>query len=422
MEAVFRLEPEVVYGINVVWKKMRRAFLAILPLVCVAHADGQELRVLALNVSRSSTHPPFVGAGYCVTQLNLGGAIEYRCYLHGHHFLSVINDGGAFVLRPHPGVDANGWGSSIYLQPFLAGPGVELARAEVDAVVPAGNGVLVSASGAVCAPFGMTYGTWQSSLLFRYDPTNKLVSGTGMYSIALSGPLPSAPGDLNVYKLASNFLTNVPVLSGGYGNTGDMSTVWVVGSNSVGPIAFEWDPVRLPAHCPSEQFSRVSVTVVGQYNEVDTAAQGFCPIQAACKPTVGIELASLTPDVPLIFCGFYALSEATNFAADNVGVNAVVLRTANQTNFVFEVGIHSAALPYDGAGVDAALKAVCTAAVPELAVFYAPTVNAPFRRLVGWLPGAGSNIYYGRVSVPFGPEYGGMYKEGYFRVALSPCR
>ncbi len=40
---------------------------------------------------------------------------------------------------------------------------------------------------------------------------------------------------------------------------------------------------------------------------------GKCPIQAADKPTLSVDLASHQPGLPLRLCGFYTIAEAQNF-------------------------------------------------------------------------------------------------------------
>jgi len=67
-------------------------------------------------------------------------------------------------------------------------------------------------------------------------------------------PLSATSGDLNLYKLASNLMTNVPVLSGGMTNTGDMSGNFINGSNSTRQIVLDWDPPSQPANCPTDDF------------------------------------------------------------------------------------------------------------------------------------------------------------------------
>ena len=77
--------------------------------------------------------------------------IEYRLYFQqdwkDQHFMSVISDGGAFATRPHPGVDPNGWGTTVYLQPFL--PGAEMKHTNIGKVAAKPDKITVAARGLV---------------------------------------------------------------------------------------------------------------------------------------------------------------------------------------------------------------------------------------------------------------------------------
>lgn len=385
--------------------------------------------ITAFAVVPTQSHPAFGGAGYVVTQTTTNNTTEYRCYLHGHHFLSLISTNGTFDLRPHPGVDRNGWGSSLYLQPFLSVENVELSHTIISIelshtiisnVLATPAGISITATGGVSGTNLTTYGTWNCALFFSYDPTNKEVTGNGSYFVTLAGPLSATTGDLDLYKFASNLLTNVPVLSGGLTNTGDMSVCLINGSNSTRQIALNWDPLTLPATSPTDDFDFLSVTVIGNYNQVDTAAQGKCPIQAAYKPTMTVDVTSHQPGLPLRFCGIFTTTEAQNFAADNIGINALIKNLTAVTNYAFDVAIQSAALPQDGVGIDATLTATFPTNTNAVAVFYTPALPGQFTRLVGSLPWISPNTYQGTVGVPYPPTIGPLPAQGFFRVAL-PC-
>jgi len=395
------------------------SLMLLLFLAAPGHAQSPP-RITAFSVVPTQSHPAFTGAGYAVTQTNSSGTTEYRCYLNGHHFLSLISTSGTFDLRPHPGVDRNGWGSSLYLQPFLSVANVALGHTIISNVVATSTGVLITAAGGVSATNLTTYGTWNCALNFSYNPTNKAVAGSGSYSVTLAAPLSATTGDLNLYKLASNLMTNVPVLSGGMTNTGDMSGNLINGSNSTRQIVLNWDPPSQPANCSTDDFDWQSVTVIGNYNQVDTAAQGECPIQSAYKPTLTVNLTSHQLGLPLRFCGFYTTAEAQNFAADNIGINAIIAKSVTGTNFAFDVAFQSTALPQDGIGVDATLTATFPTNTSEVAVFYSSSLPGQFNRLVGSLPWISSKTYQGTVGVPFPPTGGPSPAQGFFRVTL-PC-
>ena len=107
--------------------------------------------ITAFAVVPTQQHPSFTGVGYAVVQTNIDGATEYQCFLNGHHFLSLISTNGAVALRPHPGVDRNGWGSSLYLQSFLSPSNVVLGHAFVSGVTTGLTGIEITAAGAVSA-------------------------------------------------------------------------------------------------------------------------------------------------------------------------------------------------------------------------------------------------------------------------------
>ncbi len=376
--------------------------------------------ITAFAVVPTQSHPAFVGAGYAVAQTITNNTTEYRCYLHGHHFLSLISTNGTFDLRPHPGVDRNGWGSSLYLQPFLSVSNVELSHTIISNVLATPDGVSTIATGSVSGPNLTTYGTWSCALNFSYNPTNKEVTGNGSYAITLAGPLSATTGDLDLYKFASNLLTNVPVLSGGLTNTGDMSGNLVSGSNSTRQILLTWDLPSQSGTSPTDNFDFLSVTVFGNYNQVDTAAQGKCPIQAAYKPTLTVSVTSHQSGLPLRFCGIYTTTQAQNFAADNIGINALIKNLTSVTNYAFDVVIQSTALPLDGVGIDATLTATFPTNTNAIAVFYTPALPGQFTRLVGTLLWISPNTYQGTIGVPYPPTTGPLPAQGFFRVTL-PC-
>ena len=69
---------------------------------------------------------------------------------------------------------------------------------------------------------GRDYGSWAFGMYFRYDELHRHILGNGTYAIRLAGNLGDQTGDLNIFKIARNYLDDVPLLSGGIVNTGDM--------------------------------------------------------------------------------------------------------------------------------------------------------------------------------------------------------
>ncbi len=191
------------------------------------------------------------------------------------------NGAGALAFRAHPGQDPNGWGTTVYLQPFIVSQspsvaGTTLEGSSVSLGTVDAKGIIVSANGSVSADGGSVYGTWSWTMTFSYDASQKVVSTTdSLYSITLSGTLGAANADLNLLRIASNYLHGVPLVGadGGVGDTGDMDHVAVTLSNM---LSYGWQPGRdPPGFYPGDPTNQMLVTVVGQHNIVDTAAQGF---------------------------------------------------------------------------------------------------------------------------------------------------
>jgi uncharacterized repeat protein (TIGR01451 family) len=285
------------------------------------------------------TVPP---VGYTYTTVPVESTVEYRFYLGQQQFMTIVMDANnAIAIRPHPGLDVNGWGSSLYLEPFL--PGATLQGTVVQSITPGSGGIDVAVSGVVSQGNSGSYGTWNGDFTFAYDPVQKEVSASGNYNISLAGELSSNTGDLNLYKLASNYLVNVPLLSGGTGNTGDISQVNVSG----GPVSgFTWVPSQGSTY-PQDNRNPISIEAVGNYNQVDTAAQGYAPIAAAYKPTIKIVLSSNETGFTLIFGGGYDSTESQEFWQDNVGITPLVLSSSTPTTYSFSVTFTSTAIAGD---------------------------------------------------------------------------
>lgn len=283
-------------------------------------------------------------ASYSVEQIDVNGTTEYRFKFDSHHFMTLIDDNGTFNLRPHPGCDVNGWGSSWYAQPFL--PGAVLSYTVVNPIPePNPTGIHVIAFGKVSRGSSSSYGTWGSVYDFGYDPMNKTITGTGVYTIALNtialnGELDYTTGDLNLFKIASNYLDDVPLLTGGVGDTGDMEAADVTGDN----FNFIWIPPDQPSHFPGDATDALSIDVLGKFNNVDTAAMGYEPIAPAFKPSLEVILISQEPDVGITFGGIYTLAYSQTFWADNVGVTPLIKKSSTETVFQFDVEFQSKAL------------------------------------------------------------------------------
>jgi len=278
------------------------------------------------------------------------GETEHRFICNGHHFLTLIEDQGAFVFRPHPGVDENGWGSSWYAQPFL--PGAVLSRTVVESLEAEHNkGIKVVASGQVSRGTSSTYGPWTMTIQFACSRLDKRVTGVGQYTIDLAGDLTYSTGDLNLYKIASNYLYDIPLLSGGQGNTGDMEKVNYIRDDG-GVVVWVPNPAS-PGHYPNDTADKLSVDVIGQYNNADTWALGesFC-MKPAFKPSLRVDLTSQQAGARLTFGAFYTTAYSQAFWADNVAVTPLIRQPRSQQAFHFDVEFESKALDGDGTHPD----------------------------------------------------------------------
>ncbi len=240
----------------------------------------------------------------------------------GFHFGTVISEDGSVIFRPHPGMDPNGWGSSLYTQPFL--PGAILGHATVDAITADTGGILLQASGSVSEGTSDTFGSFTISATCTYDRTTSDARCLGEYTIHLDGALSDATGDLSVLRLASNYLDDVPLLSGGIGDTGDMSHATASGTG----LQVSWIPEDQPGFFPQDRVDDLEIAVVGKYNEVDSVALEYPPpgIEAAQKPSLDLRLTSSTLGLPMIFGAIFDTAKAQDPYADNVGITPVVLK------------------------------------------------------------------------------------------------
>ena len=319
--------------------KIKRSFLNIVLVISLAFGASAK------------------ASDYSVSQVINESKIEHRLYYKQHHFMTIIDDSGTFNIRPHPGLDRNGWGSSWYMQPFL--PSANLKHTTIGNIVPDDNDIDVVASGFVSSGSNDTYGTWDTNLSFRYDPENKIVNGSGNYVINLSGNLSPSTGDLNLYKISSNYLINVPLLTGGFGDTGDMKQADVIGK-----FNFTWNPPEDPSCFPQDITDYLSIDVIGQLNNVDSAAQGYQPIKPAYKPSMKVALSNSDPNhhgIDMIFGAIYDTSQSQYYWEDNVGITPLILNRSSLIHYSFDITFDSRALPGDASGDIKVTKCTVTA-------------------------------------------------------------
>lgn len=284
---------------------------------------------------------------YQVREKQTENNYEYQFFHEDHHFMTLLESpDGAVAFRPHPGTDVNGWGSTWYVNAFL--PPGELHGGRVDTVEASDAGIVAVLSGTVSRGAAAAYGTWSFEMTFTDDRAAKSIEGTGHYMVSLTGTLTPETGDLNLGRIASNYLTDVPLLGGGTGDTGDMTTVDVVGGNAPSyDFQFAWSPPDQPAHYPNDTTDRLSVHVSGAHNLVDTAAMGYAPIAAAYKPSLHVVLASEEAGADLTFGAAYDLARAQDFWEDNVGITPLIRVGNPGMAFQFTVGFGSLALTED---------------------------------------------------------------------------
>ena len=170
-------------------------------------------------------------------------------------------------------------------------------------------------------------------MLLSYDAVARQVNGVGDYTVALDGPLSAATGDLNLYRIASNYLDEAPLLDGQVGDTGDMDRAEALGNC----FRFTWAPEEIPSFFPNYTTDWLWVDVQGQYNHVDTAALGYEPIAPASKPSVQVLLNSMRYGVPMTFGAMYDTAGSLHFWEDNVGITPLILTNAVDTDFYFAV-------------------------------------------------------------------------------------
>ncbi|MFH1465820.1 MAG: hypothetical protein ABIO70_15645 [Pseudomonadota bacterium] len=275
------------------------------------------------------------GLGYGVVTLEVDGTTEHRLCADGRHFGTLLLVDGALAFRPHPGHDPDGWGTTWYPAPFLAG--AVLGGATVDALGADGEGVHLDASGPVCAPAGASFGGWSLHAGFTFDGLDDRVEAVGSVAAHLAAPL-ADEGDLSLYRIASNLLLDVPLRDGTTGTTGDLSTV----SYALESGTFTWDPASQPAHFPIDTSDLMDVVAEGAYNQVDTAAMGLPSIAPAHKPSLRVVLTNAgDPGLEMSFGAMYDLTLSQAFNEDNIGITPIIQRASPRTELSFQLLVQS---------------------------------------------------------------------------------
>jgi hypothetical protein len=280
---------------------------------------------------------------------------HFNIYYKGHHFLTVINQVGTFNIRAHPGEDPNGWGTSVYVQPFF--PGARLHSAVVKQFEIHEDHVFIEAEGKVCHGRKDGVGSWSVELAIKFDSERKVADCTGKYIVDLPDSGDNTHfGDTNMIRIASNYLWDVPRLDGSVGNTGDMTHVDVEYYEKL----VHWTPLEETSAIlwnENDCSDAVRITVHGGINSYDSVKQGFDPITspAAIKPTIVVEMKSITSSQKInVFAMMSVFKDelASNqygrevflheeYWQDNIGITPIILESSPNKHFEFEISLTS---------------------------------------------------------------------------------
>lgn len=319
--------------------------------------------------------PPFV---------NPEGDTEFRLIRDGFHFGTLLyTDQGEAAFRPHPDLtDVNGFGSTFYFGPYLgpsasspASPGGRpMASNPIVTANTPENTVSVQLQGPVNRDPNANFGTWVETLTIGYDPLRQAIHGTGNLTVTLSAPLMTAEADLNLGKVASNYLVNVPRQGSTVGNTGDTDHVDVSFAVGSDPRDFTWVPVQGTTF-PQDTSPRLQLDFAAAVNTVDTIALQVPPPQIAVarKPSLAVTYASQDQQTVLSAGLSYAASKSQDPFADNVeGVHQVRRAATAATMMTF-------AITLDSTPVDVTLLPAPAVAVEQSAGQSDPAGAAPIR-------------------------------------------
>ena len=294
--------------------------------------------------------------------------IEYRAVntVNGapFHFLSVLQTPqGAIGVRPHPDLaDPDGWGGTWYVSPFLATGSPSGGR--LKNVIADDSGVYFTTGGLLGRTETTTAGVWAATLHFVYDAAAQRINGSGALAVTLDAPLASLGTDLNVFRIASNYLDDVNVPNVGVVDTGDMRDATVrYGAGS--PQDFTWVPPVQPGHFPTDQAATITTSVNGELNRLDPVFQ--LDSTRPRKPSMALAMTAQTAGVSQIAGLAYDTSKSKDLFADNVGVHTIVRQGTSATSLRFNWAFESTPtnIPLAAGGPAA------TAGMPDtLAPFY----------------------------------------------------
>jgi hypothetical protein len=364
-----------------------------------ADSIAQRPVITEMRLQPNQNHPVPTSTSYSTVNKSVNGGLEHQLFRGNHHFATIIDKNGTYIIRCHPGMDINGWGTSIYLQPYAGNEG-RLAYTSIDSMTSSADGVDVHAAGHVSRGTSSTFGDWNSALRFDYDPTTKIVNISGSYNINLPAALSTIGADLNLGKIASNKLDEVPRTSGTTGDTGDMVYAHWSSSNPV--LQQDWIPENQSGnHCPGDKASYLNIDLITTtIYDVDAIALGQTPIQAACKPNTSFRISSTNNEANISLCASYNMSQSKQYWSDNIGITPQVRQSVSTRNFSYNINIISTTLPQDGIGMIGTMSANYSGnAATLLDVFESSSVpiHEP-RKLVGTLNHTSNGIYKGTIN------------------------
>lgn len=351
---------------------------------------------------------------YTTTITNADSSIETRAYKDDHHFMSFIEKDGCVAIRLAAGEDVDRWSSSFYPHAFL--PGAVLKGLKTKSIAPFGNDrIQMSLEGTVSKGNNETFGKFFLDMYFQH-PNKGYIYGQGIGLVRLDAPLSTVNVDLNLFKVASNYLDDVPKLDGTIGDTGDTKEINVRGWRSNNMSVYEdfvWNPSTQPAHFPQDLYQRLSISLPPQYNDVDTVRQGYAPIKAAFKSGLSVTISGFNNQA-FIFGGLYNTYESKNFWSDNVGITPLVLKNDPSTNIMYNIYMSSVRHEAESLQDEVTLIANGNPGL-YAGVFYTPDLAYSFKR-IATLPFQNGK-YTGTAKVS--PEMLGFYNKkdtGFFKV------
>lgn len=163
---------------------------------------------------------------------------------------------------------------SSYLLPFF--PGAILHGIHVASPISKSDGIEIQDSGIVSLKSNLSYGNFTSRGMVSYNHSSKTIVGNATFDVSLNASMDASTGDLNVCKIASNYLSQVHLLNGSIGDTGDIAAVYVDGHGATAfPAPFFWNITGDQSFFPSPSTNQLSITVFGQYNQVCCALSAF---------------------------------------------------------------------------------------------------------------------------------------------------